>query len=111
MPHRLDESDQLAFVCSHFEMASCEGSAEERNRAGALVKHCTESGAQRITIDRELAAEIRQVKHRRGGQGLLERREGLFSVVGPAEAFLAQQAGEWRSEDAVVFDEAPVVAR
>ena len=111
MPHCLDQTDQLALICSNLQVANSEWPAEERQRALALMQNSPEAGAGRVAVDEELEVEVRKMQHRGGGKGLLQCRKRVLSLGCPQEGVLAQEAGQRRRNSAIVLDEAPVVSR
>lgn len=111
MTNNLHQADEFTLIRSELHVPRQERSAEERDRASALVQDCAESQTRGVAVHGEVLIKIWQLENWGRGQRLLERRERNRCCLIPQERVLAKKLCEGRCYGAEVLDEAAVISR
>jgi hypothetical protein len=83
----LHEANQLTFIGCQLAMSRGDAHAEEGQRTGALIKHCTKPCTRSVALHHEFSVKVRELKNRSGRQRLLEGVEGRLRVGIPVEPY------------------------
>jgi len=67
VPHRLDETNQLAFICGEGAVTGSDGSAEEGDRVAVLNEHRAKPMRRGVAFDDEDLGKVRHGEYRGAG--------------------------------------------
>jgi hypothetical protein len=84
--------------------------AEEDDKTVALMKNIAKARVGLITLNDEVACEVRQLQNRCCSDGTLQGLKCVLRLCTPAEAILAKKGSEWCGDSTIVSDEPVIVA-